>query len=87
MPFEAQPPDRRGTVGHPYTALNLRLVFALFGLAVSAVLAFLVFRAGMAVLGWVLLLLTVVAVVDLVVISMRLLARRRVGRDGTSLFE
>jgi hypothetical protein len=45
-------------------------VFALFGLVVSAVLAFLVFGAGIAVLGWVLLLLTVVPVVDLVVISL-----------------
>jgi hypothetical protein len=87
MPLDAQPPDRRGTVGHPYTALNLRLVLAIFGLVASAVLGLLVFRAGLPVLGWALVGLAVVAVVDLVVIALRLRARRRAGEDTSSLFE
>ena len=32
MPIGAQPRGARGTVGHPYSALTLRLVLAAFGL-------------------------------------------------------
>src|SRR5437867_399310 len=39
MPLGPQPRRARGTVGHPYSALNLRLVLAAFGLVASAVLA------------------------------------------------
>jgi hypothetical protein len=87
MPLDAQPPHRRGTVGHPYSALNLRLVLALFGLAFSAGLAIPAFRAGLPVLGWVLVVLAVVAAIDLVVILLRRRARRRAGVDRSSLFE
>lgn len=51
MPIGEQPPDRRGTVGHAYSALNLRLVLAVFGLVVSVVFAVLLFRAGADVFG------------------------------------
>ena len=84
MPIGAQPPGRRGTAGHPYTALNLRLVAALFGLVSSVVLAVLLFHAGLAAFGWVLVALAVVAVLDIVVVQLR---RRARGRGNRSLFE
>jgi hypothetical protein len=86
MRLGAQPPDRRGTVGHPYSALNLRLVLAAFGLLVSGVLAVLAIRAEFTVLGWLLAGLAVTAAADLVVIQLRRRARRRQGGTG-SLFE
>ncbi|WP_327010259.1 DUF6343 family protein [Dactylosporangium sp. NBC_01737] len=83
MPLDAQPPRRRGTVGHPYSPLNLRLVLATFGLVMSVVFAVLLFRAGLALPAWLFVALAAVAVVDLVVIQ-----RRRRARGGHhSLFE
>jgi hypothetical protein len=83
MPLDAQPPRRRGTVGHPYSALNLRLVLAVFGLVTCTVFAVLLFRAGLAVPAWLFVAFAAVAVVDLVVIQ-----RRRRARGGRhSLFE
>jgi hypothetical protein len=83
MPMDAQPPRRRGTVGHPYSALNLRLVLALFGLVTSVVFAVLLFRAGLTLPAWLFAALAAVAVVDLVVVQ-----RRRRARGGHhSLFE
>ncbi|HWG98311.1 MAG TPA: hypothetical protein VNV66_03060 [Pilimelia sp.] len=79
MPIGAQPPDRRGTVGHPYSALNLRLALAGFGLVSSVVFAVLLLRAGLDVLGWVFVALAAVAAVDLVVIQLRRRAARRTG--------
>ena len=38
MPIGSQPEDARGTVGRPYSALNLRLVLATFGLITCVVL-------------------------------------------------
>ncbi|ATO13909.1 DUF6343 family protein [Micromonospora sp. WMMA1998] len=73
----SQPRRARGTVGHANSALNLRLVLALFGLVVMAVFAVLAFAADVAWLGVVCALLAVVAVVDLVVIQRRRAARRR----------
>jgi hypothetical protein len=87
MPIGAQPPNRRGTVGHPYSALNLRLVLAAFGFVMSTVLGVLAFRADLVVLGWALVMLAVVAAVDLVVIQLRRRARRRREGRGHSLFE
>jgi hypothetical protein len=87
MSISPQPPGRRGTVGHAYSPLNLRLVLALFGLVSSVVFAVLLFRAGLNLLGAALVLLAVVAVVDLVVIGLRLRARRRAEGGGHSLFE
>jgi NhaP-type Na+/H+ or K+/H+ antiporter len=88
MPIGAQPPGRRGTVDQPYSALNLRLVLALFGFVVCTLLAIWLFRAGLTVPGWLLLAWAVVAVVDAVVVQFRRRARRRAeGTDTHSLFE
>jgi uncharacterized protein YacL len=89
MAAKPQPRGRKGTVGHPYSALNLRLLLATFGLVVSLVLGVLVARAGYPVPAAILLLLAVVAAVDLVVVLRRRAARRREEPPGThhSLFE
>ncbi|GAB3061539.1 MULTISPECIES: DUF6343 family protein [Micromonospora] len=73
----SQPRRARGTVGHANSALNLRLVLALFGVVVMTVLAVFAFAADLAWLGVVCAILAVVAVVDLVVIQRRRAARRR----------
>ncbi|MEV4478249.1 DUF6343 family protein [Micromonospora coxensis] len=84
----SQPRRARGTVGHAYSALNLRLVLALFGLVSMTVFAVLAFRADVAWLGVACAVLAVVAAVDLVVIQRRRAARHR-EEPGTrhSLFE
>ncbi|GAA2526099.1 hypothetical protein [Pilimelia columellifera] len=87
MRISAQPPRRRGTVGHPYSALNLRLALAAFGLVSSATLAVLLLRADLAAFGWAFAGLAAVAVVDLVVVQLRRRARRRIDGDRRSLFE
>ncbi|HLT12409.1 MAG TPA: hypothetical protein VK028_16650 [Micromonosporaceae bacterium] len=87
MPIGAQPPGRKGTVGHAYSALNLRLAFATFGLVSCTVLGILALAADFTILGWLLIALAVVAAVDLVVIQLRRRARRRAGEEGHSLFE
>jgi len=87
MPIGAQPPGRRGSVGHAFSALNLRLALAAFGLVACAVLAVLLFRAGADAFGWILVVLAVVAAVDLVVVQLRRRARARAGGDDHSLFE
>ncbi|MBM0237547.1 hypothetical protein JNW88_10940 [Micromonospora sp. ATA32] len=73
----SQPRRARGTVGHAYSALNLRLALAGFGLVTMAIFAVLAFRAGLAWLGVVCALFAVVAVVDLIVIQRRRAARHR----------
>ncbi|MEJ3746314.1 DUF6343 family protein [Actinomycetes bacterium KLBMP 9797] len=87
--MKPQPRGARGTVGHAYSALNLRLALALFGLVSCGVLAVLTARAGFPVPAAVLAVLAVVALVDLVVITKRRAARRRAEPPGTrhSLFE
>lgn len=88
MPLGAQPRGRRGTVEEPYSPLNLRLVLALFGMVVCAVLAVLLFRAGWTVPGWLLAGWAVVAAVDAVVVQLRRRARARAeGGRRHSLFE
>jgi uncharacterized protein DUF6343 len=82
-----QPPGRRGTVERPYSALNLRLALAIFGLLTSAVFAFLAFRAGWPVGGWLLTVMALIAAVDIVIVQRRRRARRRIQGDGHSLFE
>ncbi|MGW1061653.1 DUF6343 family protein [Micromonospora rubida] len=67
----------RGTVGHAYSALNLRLALAGFGLVTMAVFAVLAFWAGVVWLGVVCAVFAAVAVVDLFVIQRRRAARRR----------
>jgi hypothetical protein len=88
MPIGAQPPGRRGTVGEPYSALNLRLVLAAFGFVVCTVLAVLLWRTGWTVPGWILAAWALVAVIDMIVVQLRRRARRRQeGDGGHSLFE
>ena len=73
----SQPRGRRGTVGHPYSALNLRLALAVLGLVLSLGLA--VF-AWLLDLPWAAIILAVIAltaVVDIVVVQRRRAARRR----------
>jgi hypothetical protein len=88
MPIGPQPPGRRGTVGEPYSALNLRLVLALFGFVVCTVLAVVLWSMGWTVPGWLLAAWALVAVVDAVVVQLRRRARRRAEGGGRhSLFE
>jgi chromate transport protein ChrA len=88
MPIGAQPPGRRGTVGEPYSALNLRLVLAAFGFLVCTGLALLLWRWGWTVPAWILAACAVVAVIDMVVVQLRRRARRRAeGGRRHSLFE
>lgn len=88
MPIGPQPPGRRGTVGAPYSPLNLRLVLAAFGFVVCTVLAVVLWRRGWAVPGWLLAAWALVAVVDMVVVQMRRRARRAAdGGRKHSLFE
>ena len=68
-------PRRR--VNAAYSALNLRLVLALFGLVTMTVFAVLAFAANVTWLGVVCAILAAVAVVDLVVIQRRRAARHR----------
>jgi hypothetical protein len=77
MPIGGQPSGRRGTVGRPYSALNLRLALAGFGLVSCAVLAVVLFRTGFGVFGWIMAVLAVVAAVDAVVIQIRRRAAHR----------
>ncbi|ROT33404.1 hypothetical protein [Micromonospora sp. HM5-17] len=89
MATRSQPRGRKGTVGHAYSALNLRLLLASFGLVVCVALGVLALRAELPVLGAVLLVFAAVAVVDLVVVQRRRIARRREEPPGTrhSMFE
>jgi hypothetical protein len=87
MSIGAQPPGRRGTVGQPYSALNLRLVLAAFGLVTSVVFAVLLFRIGLDMFGWILVGLAVIGAIDLVVVQLRRRARRKIGDTDHSLFE
>jgi len=87
MRIGPQPKGARGTVGHPYSALNLRLFFAIFGLLTCTALAVLLalFRNWVAAAG--LAVLALIAVGDIVVISLRRRARRRSDPERHSLFE
>nr|BFE62052.1 hypothetical protein GCM10020063_065780 [Dactylosporangium thailandense] len=85
--MRAQPRGARGTFGHPYSALNLRLVLATFGFFTSAVLGALALAAGFVWLGLLLLVLAATALVDSVVVELRRRARFREGGGRGSLFE
>lgn len=89
MAAKSQPRGAKGTVGHAYSALNLRLVLASFGLVVCVVLGALAVVADLPVLAVLLGLLAAVALIDLVVVQRRRAARRREEPPGTrhSLFE
>lgn len=75
--MRSQPRRARGTVGHAYSALNLRFVLAGFGLVTMTLFAVLAFRADLAWLGALCVVFAVVAAVDLVIIQRRRAARRR----------
>ncbi|WP_406045960.1 DUF6343 family protein [Micromonospora sp. NBC_00898] len=68
-------PRRR--VNAAYSALNLRLTLATFGLVTMTLFAVVAFWVGLAWLGVVCAVLAVVAVVDLIVIQRRRAARHR----------
>ena len=88
MPVQPQPPGRRGTIGQPYSALNLRLAMALFGLVFCAVAGALILAlTDLAVFGIILIVLAAIAAVDAVVVQARRRARKRAGDTGHSLFE
>jgi hypothetical protein len=87
MPIEAQPPDRQGTHGRPYSALNLRLGLALFGVVFCGVVGALMLRADLTVPGWILIGLGVIAAIDAVVVQRRRRARAKAGDRGHSIFE
>jgi membrane protein implicated in regulation of membrane protease activity len=86
-PIGSQPKGARGTVGHPYSALNLRLVLASFGLVACAVLAGLLVWRDYLAAGIVAAVFAAVALVDLVVIQRRRRQRRRTDPSDHSLFE
>lgn len=72
-----QPRGRRGTVGHAYSALNLRLLLASFGAVFMVVLTVLLALADQPLLALVAAALAVVALVDIVVVVRRLRTRHR----------
>jgi hypothetical protein len=85
--MRAQPRGARGTVGHPYSALNLRLLLAVFGFFTSAVLGALSLAAGFTWLAVILFVLAATALVDSVIVELRRRARAREGGGRGSLFE
>lgn len=87
MLIGAQPKGARGTVGHPYSALNLRLVLAGFGLVSCAVLTGLLLWKGALLPAVVAAVFAAVALVDLVIVGLRRRQRRRVDPHRHSLFE
>jgi hypothetical protein len=74
-------------VGHPYSALNLRLVLASFGLVSCAALTGLSIWRGLPVVAVIAGVFAAVAAVDLIVIQQRRRQRRRSDPDEHSLFE
>ncbi|MDQ7909209.1 DUF6343 family protein [Phytohabitans sp. ZYX-F-186] len=72
-----QPRGRRGTVGHAYSALNLRLLLASMGLVIMVALAVLLALADHPVLTVIAAALAAVAVIDIVVVSRRIRIRHR----------
>lgn len=76
-------------MGHAYSALNLRLALALFGLVTSLIFGVLLWIAGYPVPAVILFVLAAVAAVDLIVIQRRRMARHREEAPGSShtLFE
>jgi membrane protein YdbS with pleckstrin-like domain len=88
MPIGSQPKRAQGTIGHPYSALNLRLVLAIFGLVAFVALAVLFAVIHLTVAAVVSAIVAATAVVDIVVIQMRRRARaREEGGEHHSLFE
>jgi membrane protein YdbS with pleckstrin-like domain len=83
-----QPRGREGTSDQPYSALNLRLVFALFGLVAAVVAGIWFWRSRLPV--WTVLVTVVIAVsaiTDLVVVILRRRARHRADPSHHSIFQ
>ena len=85
--MRAQPRGARGTIEHPYSALNLRLLLATFGFFTSAALGAFSLAAGYVWLAVILFVLAATALVDAVVVELRRRARFREGGGRGSLFE
>jgi len=75
MPLGPQPRRARGTVEHPNSALRLRRVLAWFGLIVCVGGGVLVWRLGLRPFAVALFVVAATAVIDLVVITIRLSRR------------
>lgn len=73
----SQPARARGTHDRPYSALNLRLVFTLFGLVFTLLLGVLSLGADLPVPAVIFFVLAAVAAIDLVVVQRRRAARAR----------
>ena len=67
--MRSQRRSARGTVGHAYSALNLRLLLAIFGLVAFVVLAVISALLDQTVLAVILAVLALVAVVNIVVVQ------------------
>ncbi|NUS73529.1 MAG: hypothetical protein HOQ05_09025 [Corynebacteriales bacterium] len=79
---------QRGTIGHPYSALNLRLIMASFGLISCTVFSIVLAGAGEWLGMTLFAVLAIIAVVDLAVIQHRRHERHRAHPDRSySLFE
>jgi Family of unknown function (DUF6343) len=76
MPLGSQPRRAQGTVEHPYSALRLRLVLALFGIVVCTAAGIVVWLVVAAIpIAIAFFVLAVIALVDAVVVGIRLRAR------------
>lgn len=89
MTIGPQPRGREGTSDRPYSALNLRLILALFGLVAAIVAAILFWQAGLPV--WTILaagILALVTIVNLIFVLARRGARcRQEPGQAHSVFE
>jgi uncharacterized membrane protein len=81
------PPD--GTVGHPYSAVNLRLILALFGLAAFLTLAAVAWWGlHLGVLAAACAVVALIALINVIVVERRREQRRRAEPHADhSLFE
>ena len=77
VPLGSQPRRADGTVEHPYSALRLRLGLALFGLVVCVVGAVLLWNVGAVPVAIALIVLAAIALVDAIVVILRLRRARR----------
>lgn len=80
-------PTFHNTAEQPHSALNLRLLLVLFGIAVSTGLAIGAALAGAAGLMWLGIVLVLVGLIDLIVVLRRRRTRQRESPGNYSLFE
>jgi hypothetical protein len=81
MPLGSQPRRAQGTVEHPNSALGLRRVLAWFGLIVCIAGGIVVWQFGPRPFAVALFVLAATAVIDLLVITIRLRRQTRVLKD------